>query len=253
MIQRRGGFRGFTLIELLVVISIIGLLMSILLPTLSHARDRGRATICASNIHQLATTSLQFADDDSQHRSPGSSMPVIPAQLGVVNPAGSWRHTLDHYLNVEQIATCPSDRDSPHWSIERPDMPGHFRKTSYGINAHVSNPATNAGLWPPTPMFDGNVLALPRPSKTLAFGETSETGLTAIGDFISAAGFGTPAQYGAYAWIIAADRHDQRPQYSFWDGHAEPAALEDVYDSGTYTGSGTGEWTRNKFHPMIAR
>ncbi len=241
------------MIELLVVISIIALLMGILLPTLSHARDRGRAAICSSNIHQLATTSLQFADDDGQHRSPGSSMPVIPAQLGVVSPAGSWVHTLKHYLNTEQIATCPSDRDSLHWSVERPDMPGRLRQTSYGINAHVSNPSTNIGLWPPTPDFDGNVLSLPRPSNTIAFGETSETGLTAIGDFISAAGFGTPAQYGAYAYIIAANRHDKHPQYSFWDGHVEPGSLEDVYDSGDYTGSGTGEWIHNKFHPMIAR
>ena len=45
---------GFTLIEILVVVAIIALLLAILLPTLSRARELGRRSVCLSNLHEHA-------------------------------------------------------------------------------------------------------------------------------------------------------------------------------------------------------
>ena len=54
--------RGFTLVELLVVITIIGMLVSLLLPAIQAAREAGRRATCQNNMRQCSLAITQFAD-----------------------------------------------------------------------------------------------------------------------------------------------------------------------------------------------
>ena len=57
----------FTLIELLVVVAIIGILASLLLPSLAKARKRAKISVCKSNLKQITSAIHMYADDNEGH------------------------------------------------------------------------------------------------------------------------------------------------------------------------------------------
>mgnify|MGYP001205773727 FL=1 len=79
------GKRAFTLIELLVVIAIIGILASMLLPTLAGGLRKAKRIKCVANLKQIGAGMIMFAQDNDDR---------LPWQL---TPSGQAEHFAAHY------------------------------------------------------------------------------------------------------------------------------------------------------------
>lgn len=69
--------RGFTLIEVLVVVAIIALLVSILLPSLSRAREQSKSLVCQTHLKELGNAIHMYLTEYKE-TLPG---PMHPAML----------------------------------------------------------------------------------------------------------------------------------------------------------------------------
>lgn len=88
--------RAFTLIELLVVISIIALLVGILLPALGAARRSAMTAVCMSNVKQMGTAMVAYANSNKQ---------LLPAGFRTESPRRviSWQAATYSYVTGEKL------------------------------------------------------------------------------------------------------------------------------------------------------
>ena len=101
--------KGFTLIELLVVISIIALLMSILMPSLSRAREQAKQIVCQNNLRQIALCLIMYAQSNE-----GKCV------LSRTNYEEFWMDYLRPYTQNGKVEACPSfrgDEDALLWVL----------------------------------------------------------------------------------------------------------------------------------------
>jgi prepilin-type N-terminal cleavage/methylation domain-containing protein/prepilin-type processing-associated H-X9-DG protein len=240
---------GFTLIELLVVVAIIAVLVAILLPSLSKAREVARTASCLSNMRNMEIAHQMYVSDNS-----GRLIQAGFAHGGAHgNTELAWFNTLQTYYGNKLMGRCPSDQ-SPHWQPDgtpvgvNSDGTNEYRLCSYGINDY-----TDKDLSPLNDTVKGNpytrIDAYSNPVGTVHFIEMAEEGEYAGADHPHTDLWigNIPAKASS---MLQINQHggeeaswSARANYGFLDGHAETCEFKTVFVS----------QTNNRFNPSLGQ
>jgi prepilin-type N-terminal cleavage/methylation domain-containing protein len=124
---------GFTIIELLVVISIITVLLSILMPALSAARENGRDAVCKAQLNQFGKGALLYANGNDDFLCSGSFDPeVTNGRDGPVDQVGWVADLVNSQTALPAQQLCPTN-------------PARYNQ-KLGTNGHTYTPAEAADL-----------------------------------------------------------------------------------------------------------
>jgi prepilin-type processing-associated H-X9-DG protein len=227
------------MVELIVVIGIIAALLCLLLTAIARAREMARGVACQSNLRQMATAALAyanendrtypiaylFADEGTRHVAYAWDLTTVdePARPARVVPGLLWRS--GDPLRVQQ---CPSFEGASNWLAD--PFTGYNYNASYighGQYESVPEPA--------------RITSVKRPAETALFGDGQWAG--GANKFMRAP-FPNPGDArfsGRYAGTQGF-RHLGRTNVAYCDGHTESRSERFTAnaDGAANVGTGTG-------------
>ena len=177
--------RRFTLIELLVVIAIIAILAAMLLPALSAARARAKASNCLSNQKSLATGVMMYLGDNNGFYMPNYICTEDDNKI-------TWAYyAFTNYVNDEKVFNCPTKKSRNR----NGDMPKTYTRTygtncfnvtgSFWVSKTGGSPHYPYGTWERTPVHETQ---LENPSVSILFLDsynytTPEYGISSVNPY----------------------------------------------------------------------
>ena len=234
--------KAFTLIELLVVIAIIAILAAMLLPALSAARERARATNCVNQLKQIGTSTMMYVQDYQEYYPKSFMYSNTGWPRGYVNMG---------YVTDIGFFTCPSFSGVKTTDKKANGYLEDYSVSHYGIN-HLSIGSTtrDAGQ-------DWTADQKATPAKLSQIADPTNT--IFADDTVVPNTIGTARVVSSYLMYDAGNatsstgaldpRHGQTANMVMCDGHVEGAIGKDVaylYSNvvGSYKNAGS-KWDRH--------